>query len=105
MADAAKSNLGSEEVEEAAVLGQDAVGCHLLRGAAAHGVIGAFDCHAAVALGEEDGAVLGVIGDVPDAGACLDERLVAVCVKGGGEAAFCGVLIQAVGGVDGAVEG
>lgn len=55
--------------------------------------------HGAVILGEEDVTVFGIIGDAPDAGARLDERLVAVCVGGRFEAAFCGILVQLVGGV------
>lgn len=101
----AASDLEIAAVEEAAVLRQGAVGGDLLGGAAAHGVVGALDHDAAVCFFKAHRAVFGVIGDVPNAGACLDERLVAVCVKGGAEVAFGGVLIQAVGGVGGAVEG
>ena len=88
-------------VEEAAVLGERAVGGHFLRGAAPHGVVGAFDHDAAIRLFEAHGAVLGVIGDVPRARACLNQRLVTVGVEGGAEAALGGVLIQLVGGVGG----
>ena len=83
--------------------GDDAVLCDFLRGSAAHVVIGTFHAHAVVVLGKEDGAVLGVIGHVPDARACLDSRLVAVCIVGWGEGAFRffdgGVLVELVGGV------
>ena len=91
------SDLEVAAVEEAAVLGYAAVGGDLLGGAAAHGIVGALDRHGVVTFNKKNRAVFGVIGDGPDAGARLDERLVAVRVKGGVEAAFGGVLVQAVG--------
>ena len=72
-------------VEEAVAGGDDAVFRHHLGGAAAHVVVSTGHAHAIVVLGEKDGAVLGVIGDIPDTRAGLDAGLVAVVIVGGCE--------------------
>ena len=89
-------------LQVALVEGDSAIGCDFLGGSAAHVVIGTFLAHAVVVLGKEHGAVLGIVGHVPDSCARLDSRLVAVKVVGWGEGAFRffdgGVLVEPVGG-------
>ena len=84
-------------VDVAQVVRDAAVDRDLARVAAAHVVIGAFHDGCAVFAREGHGAVLGVVDDVPDAGACLDLGLIAVRVAGLNR----GVLVQVVGVVGG----
>ena len=93
-------------VDVAQVVRDAAVDRDLARVAAAHVVIGAFHDGCAVFAGEGHGAVLRVVDDVPDAGACLDLGLVAVRVKGRDKGGLFagqnrGVLVQVVGVVGG----
>ena len=74
--------------------------------AAAHVIIGAFHDGCSVFAREGHGAVLCVVDDVPDAGACLDLGLVAVRIEGRDEGGLFaglnrGVLVQVVGVVGG----
>ena len=73
-----------------------AVDCHLLRGAAPHVVVGAFDSGAAFRIAEQRGTILRIVSNGPDAGACLYERLIARIVEGRHEVPDGGVLIQTV---------
>ena len=64
---------------------------------AAHTVEGHRD-HGATGL-PADGAVLGVVGYLPDAGGGLDEGLITVGIVFGHEVVNLGVLVESVGGV------
>ena len=91
-------------VEEAVAGGDNAVFRHHLGGAAAHVVVSTGHAHAIVVLCEKDGAIFGVIGDIPDTRAGLDAGLVAVVIVGGREDIVRlvldgGVLVEGVGRV------
>ena len=79
-----------------------AIRCHLFGGAASVGVVAAFDDGSAIRTREADGAVFCVVLYRPDTGGGLDQRLVAICIKGGHESGFLvlldgGVLVKVVG--------
>ena len=57
------------------------VDCHLFVGAAALSVVRTFHHGVALAVGEAHGAILRVVEGGPNTGFCLDERLIAVCIK------------------------
>ena len=61
---------------------------HDLGGSAAHVVVGTGYGETGSHLAEQHGAVLGVIGDIPDTRAGLDAGLVAVVIVDGRECAF-----------------
>ena len=91
-------------VEEAVAGGDDAVFRHHLGGAAPHVVVGAGNGEVLSLFAEQHGAVLGVIGDIPDTRAGLDAGLVAVVIVGGREDIVRlvldgGVLVEGVGRV------
>ena len=65
--------------------GDSSVLRHDLGGSAAHVVVGTGYGEAGSHLAEQHGAVLGVIGDIPDTRADLDAGLVAVVIVGGCE--------------------
>ena len=72
-------------VEEAVAGGDDAVFRHHLGGAAPHVVVGAGNGEVLSLFAEQHGAVLGIVGHIPDACAGLDAGLVAVVIVGGRE--------------------
>ncbi len=88
----ATGDLEVAAVDVALMEGDVTVGCHLLGGAAAMGVVAAFDDRCLVFTGEANGAVFRVVLHTPDTGGGLDQRLIAICIEGGSEDRFLVLL-------------
>ena len=68
-------------IDVALVQSDTAVDCHLLIGAAPHGIVGAFNHRVAFAIREARGAVFSIVHRAPDTGFGLDERLISIGIE------------------------
>ena len=92
----AASNLEVAPIQESLVQRDSSVGCYLFGGTAALGIVTTLDDNGFVLAGEATWAIFCVVLHAPDTGGGLYKRLVAICIKGGGEITHGGVLIKIV---------